>query len=393
MGSGVAGKRTRTASIASPKRADEGLAPGKSTLTQSIPTGYQAIDQGGECVTDSGCMLNPNQRQMLIVQYSARVNAALGSFLAALGDLHVETYVKKENELPWYADLLLGAASGLMVSGIMGVVAHLARGGSEVVEAIAEAGAHGVGAAAAQTSVAGLNAKSVESLIKKAVDLGKKGAGKAVFGAVDDSGQKATSLSYIDFLRNSAMTSFEHLREDPPATASDIELLALFQSFVGHRHTPSMYYVWLKQQLERYKSSHASEIGRRDGHSAARPMVPGGYKLETRVAWLVVGGGKRLIYVDRAFDRGEIEEHGTKPGLAYGGEHALSLADDATWTNPATQERRHADPIGKDRMLGFVEDEFVDVAVQQQEQMWLESPETFAMNYDSNPPTISKVLP
>lgn len=389
-----------TAPAPEPKKPD----PGKATMVQPHPTGNAGVDQGGACVTATGCgLLNDHQRTMLVVATEGRVNAALASFLRALGDLHMETYVKQPAQMPWYASMLLDAALGVVGAGVIGAVMKLARGGPEVVEALAEAGAHNISVAAAQTSIVNLEVKQVEGLLKKAMDAGKKGATKTISGAAvaDNANEKAQSLNFVDYMSDSAMTSFQQVREDA-AAASDIALLAIFRAYEASRCTPSMYRAKAKAMLERYKASHASEIGRRDGQSDARPPpVDGGnFKLETRVAWLIVGGGKRLIYVDRAFEQAAVDPSKTdpdnlhKPGPAYQGQHALSLQDNADWTNgdPKAARRMHAAPVGLETMLGFVEEEFVDVALQQQETMWLAQPETFTMNYDTNPPHISKVV-
>jgi hypothetical protein len=386
---GLAGKQSAAhAAYADPQQQQQQAVPGKTTRVDQLhPTGNAGIDNGGgACAAQSGteCFLSDKQRTMLISELFARINAAQASYLSALGDLHVDKLIDKEAELPWYLSILLGAAGSLIESGVMGAVKAMKSGG--VAHVLSEAGAHGIDEAHAGPIVSGLTEKEVEWIVKTAVDQGKDKAKGPLKGAASESSatDRTQSLSYIDYLRDNSMSVFQHLREDPPGYATDAQLLALFKSFEGSRHTHTMYREKLEAQIKRYMSSHAHAMGRRSG---------GMFKLETRVAWLVTGGDKRLIYTDRKFSTQRM--FGLTPSKAYEGEHALSLQDDASWGTPSTpvQEgiQHHEDPVGdENRMIGYVEPEFVEVALQQQETIWQAAPETLQYDYRYMPPKLIK---
>ena len=103
------------------------------------------------------------------------------------------------------------------------------------------------------------------------------------------------------------------------------------------------------------------------------------FRLERKVAWLHEPGQRepRLIYVDDAFDSQPGDE-----GRAYTSLPKLSLGEEGTWTRPqdnmpAGQQqgelRGHAHQAGT-KFVGYVEDEFVDVAKEQMEAVWFEAP-------------------
>lgn len=347
--------------------------PGKTTLADTD----QAIRTGGAGTgcSSSGleCFLTQPQRTVLIAELMGRVNAAHGAYLSALGDLHVEKFVDKETEMPWWASIMLGAAGTLIEHGVMGAVRAL-----KVVGAATHAVTEATGTIAsheAATVIGGVTEKEVEWIVKTAVDQGKDALKKPVTAAANAGGgtERTAAMGFIDYLRDASMGMFQHLREDPPGYATDAQLLALWKTFDGSRHTPTMYRETLDQQIKRYLASHASKIGRRsdiDGRTV------GGIHAEVRVGWLKVGGGKRLIYLERTFPA-----MGMQPGGAYVGEHALSMEEGPT---PVA-------PLHGEEMLGYVEDEFVDVALAQHESTWLQAPETFEQNFSTLPPSLRKV--
>lgn len=384
---GLAGKQSAAhAAYADPIQQQQQAVPGKATLVDSQhPTGNAGIDNGGgACAAHSGteCFLSDKQRSMLISELFARINAAQASYLSALGDLHVEKFVDKETELPWWLNILLGAAGSLIESGVMGAVKAMKSGGTAAV--LAEAGAHGVDAAHAGPIVSGLTEKEVEWIVKTAVDQGKDKAKSPLGGDANRAAvaERTQALGFIDYLRDGSMVVFQRLREDPPGYATDAQLLALFKAFEGSRHTHTLYREKLEAQVKRYMSSHAHEMGRRTEGAL--------FKLETRVAWLIANGDKRLVYTDRKFSISRM--FGLTPSKAYEGEHALSLQEDAAWGTPSGEmDAHHEDPVGdENRLIGFVEPEFVEVALQQQEAIWQAAPETLQYDYRFMPPKLVK---
>ena len=393
------------------------------------PTGYASIDSAdlGPCKAgpDGGaCFLNAGQRKTLVDQLRDRISAAQDQYVAALGDLRFDELIKKTEELPWYLSLVLAAATAAIESGIGTALEALKTPGvaesslnkaavdsktasSEIDSAVAEVSEKNLDSVAILAPGArphGVEPResATEPFVRGVADVGKESvsglAGRNVSVNSEETQEKEQAASYIDYLRDRSMSIFEHLREYPPGVATDAELLALFESFVGSRHTLTHYRSKLAAAIERYKGSSVSKMGRRVAWDEKRDHQH--VELETRVAWLVTrGAGKRLIYVDRAFSAvyQTVREQGPQTPVwrrseAYDdGEHQLSLAQDATWSVFGTEQIRHEKPLGPDLMINYVEPEFVELALEKQQHIWLARPETFMLDYSYAPPRMVKV--
>lgn len=391
-----------------PLQAQQAAVPGKATqVEQSYRTGDAAIDTSG-MGNRAGAFLSQGQRHMLVERLTGRVGAAYTSYCTAITNIEIAELVEKEEELPLWATLLMTAGGKLMEAGL-GIIAESLKAEKAVVSKLAEAGVTGVKEKEAEEKILGLSAKSVEAIIAQATDTTKEKSKPAVAkvaggGAREDA--KSKKLNYARYLGDAAIMMFQNVREKPPGIATDAELIAIVESFRGDRHTIGAYQEALEAQIKRYMASHVKDIGRAEGKSEAPDRTYNAkFRLENRVAWLVTGGGRQLIYVDRAFaTRDDIlpnEDPDGKydtPSSAYTSpEHALSLRDEGTWTEP-TPDKEHAKTVkrkepqvGYEKMLGVVEPEFVELALQAQEQKWQAEPETFRYDYRTAPPTLIKV--
>jgi hypothetical protein len=367
----------------------------------------------GACAAQgtAGCFLTVGQRQILVGDMQQRVTAAQGSYRDALNDCRLQQVLKKTDELPWYMSLMLGAiASGLESAIGVGIKALKASGAAESAIAAAtsartatavDEGAHAVANSAiheasnAGAEVATVSDKQLETLVASSLDKAKEKAAGALAGATStdskETAEKNAALNYIDFLRNESADVFQNLREDAPGTTTDAELLALWRSFDAALHTTDRYRNELNEKIEKYLSSSVSKIGRSsDWNNEPSALGPRQVEREVRVAWLVTkGAGKRLVYMDRTFDGWYLERQGnpitsrvTRSAAYDSGENQLSLSQDATWNVNGKDETRSEKPLQDDRVLSFVEPEFEKMAIAKQEKIWLESPATFAEDWD-----------
>jgi hypothetical protein len=388
-----------------------------SSFDPAHPTGIAAVDGAalGPCKGDSsgpGCLLDAGQRQALVILFDTAVAEAHSNCKDALVLLHVEQLIKKPDELPWYASLLLSAIAAvatdglsLLVSGGVGAAAKML--GSEM--------AAGAGAAIANVNVAKMCAliaispvsspspiapATVKAAVGKVVDTIKgavvPGLAKSASANSPAAEQKTVAQGYLEYLGRTMDQKFADLSRKAPSVATDGELVALLGAFAPENHATEIYVARFRGALDRYVHSHAPQIGRRIAWDARHADTR--VELETRVAWLITkGAGKRLIYVDRAFDatlQRQIHEaqDGASRGAAYdGGVNQLSLQEEGTWNTPKGSETRHEKALGPDLMLNYVEPELVQLALQAQEHVWLTRPETFMLDYAYAPPRMVKV--
>lgn len=360
--------------------------PGKQTLANNHPTGEASIDTGG-MGPDKGRFLDEHQRMALVTEYMSDVNAVLTAHEVALTDLRIEKYVEKEAEMPLWASLVLGAFGKFVESGVMSAITFLRHTGMGSVRGLVRAGAEHE----AETELSLLSEKHIEVMIGMAVDAGKDVTKPAITAkTAEASTERTEALSFIDMMRDALRVTFTNLRHGPPGTATDAELLALKKTFQPRWHTAEALRDVYKSAIERYLKSHVVDIGRKAGKGPSTHA----HQVETRVAWIVIpGAGQRLGYVKREFAHRSMND--AKPGAAYTSEHALSLEDPGTWKEPfgGPQVRRHEDAIGTEGFIGFVEPEFVGIAQERHEQVWQAEPERYALNYNTMPAHLSKVLP
>jgi hypothetical protein len=391
-----------------PKNADRakpiaGQAPPKAAARATHqrgehPTGIAAIDTGGmgACAVggdEQQCFLSPTQRTALNASVGDELTDAHEAYMTALADLRVAEYVKKVDELPWFMNLLLAAVGTALEAGIHAAV-NAVKVPSHAAQIASEAHVSGEPAIPALS----LSDKELDTVIKGGVDAAREHTKTPLASAVAEDSQEAherqQSLAYIDFLRDNSRLVFKKMRQDLRGTMSDASALALYASLQSDFKPIGTYRAAVEAQLRRYIESPLSRLGRR----VAWDSRYGGKRveLETRVAWLVVAGEKRLVYVDRAFsalyqsmrDQGiDVQRSGAYDSKS----NQLSLRDDATWTAGKTTETRHETQLAPDQLVRYVEPEFVDVAVQKQEQVWLARPETFALDDSTLPPRLVKV--
>ncbi|MEO8551353.1 MAG: hypothetical protein ABI678_15325 [Kofleriaceae bacterium] len=383
------------------------------------------IDTGamGPCVDGPNgdtCFLSPTQRQALVTEYESAVGGARTSCVLALSDLRFEVMMRKDDDISFVSTLLLSIIGTIVETALSAAIsAALKKAGSLMSGAArvaAKAGASAtvdpsrvkqlVNAAAPAVTVAEKLVAGVESaaakggpkaLAKTAADAGKQQL-KGQFSDPEAGGSrgKEKRTEYIDYLKAEMEDRFQALQQGPPGVATDTELLALKESFNISHHREATYRSHFAAAIERYANSPVSDIGRHTAYDEKRGNAH--VELETRVAWLLTrGAGRRLIYVDRAFETSfhKIQDRSTgamSRGSAYdSGTNQLSLQADATWSHGGEEQTHHEVPLGPDLMLNYVEPEFIALALEMQAQTWLAPAETFMLDYSYLPPKMVKV--
>jgi hypothetical protein len=423
MGNGIASQRDVAAARSGMQaKADATSTPGKATLV-----GDAGIDSEGmgACLQrgSAGCFLTPGARRMLIMDMQGRMHSAQGAYRDALIDCRLAQVLKKTDELPWYCMILLGAASSVLESAVSAGVKVLRASKEAAADALAKATGSTATAVSdmtareisnrvtLQSEVTLVSEKQIDALIATSVEIVKEKSTAALTGVVStdskETQEKNLALAYIDYLRDQCAAVFQELREGPPGRATDAELLALWRSFDEKLQSTAMYRAQVDEAIEHYLHCNVSKMGRsREWDDEHRDLVGNAKRVEreVRVAWLETkGAGKRLVYMDRVFDdwyldRQDRGDHCVQRSTAYDAdENRLSLSQPSSWTIDGAARQRADKPLRDDRVLNFVEQEFVEMALKKQEKIWLEPPATFVEDWDHQVaigvPRIVKVAP
>ena len=119
---------------------------------------------------------------------------------------------------------------------------------------------------------------------------------------------------------------------------------------------------------------------------------------EVRIARILVpGAGIKYAYMDRVFSAWYRDVEMSHPGAierndAYDSpQNALSLEQEGDWKMEGKEVVRREIPLRPDRMLNYVEPEFLGLALHKQEKVWLNKPETFQLVYTTNGAQLVKV--
>ncbi|MEO9153998.1 MAG: hypothetical protein ABI591_00230 [Kofleriaceae bacterium] len=312
----------------------------------------------------------------------ARVNAALSSYLAALLDMKMEIQIRKEDELPiWVA---LAEAAGFAVVGFaIGRAVAATRIAGHAIQELASEGIE-ADRKEVEVRILGVKAETIEALIEKGVDKGKERLAEDVGKAVGEEKvqQKGAEISYIDRLASSAMMTFQLIREGRLDSASDEQLIAMFDAFHGSRHTMGIYEAMLKQHVAVYMGSHAKSIGHRiELGWGSEGISSSGARKEMRVAWVVNGRASQLVYMEKTFvpvrDPGLENEQPMTPGPAYDAPaNALGMEEQGTWKdNLSHKDVQHKQEGVEPEFLGPVESELQEAALVAHEKRWLQPPQ------------------
>lgn len=336
--------------------------------------------------------LNDKARARLELKFGLRVTSAQVAYNVALTDLKVERMIEKKEDLDIWTTLLIAAGGKVFEVAMMAALGALRVAGAAAKELAKEGIEHGK---EVEGKILGLEESKVEAMVATGVDKGKEKTTEMTGEAAGEGKEeeKGAAMGFIEYLREKSGEVFQHIREDH-LDASDETMLAAMVAFDTHRHTSAIYHRVLGELIELFLKSHAKEIGHKvesvgkiDGGVDARKTV----RKETRVAWVLNGRARQLVYVAKEFERtddepGIVAQDRIAPGPAYDApENALGLEEPGTWHDsgkdlgggrhaPAGDVHMEHAPVNGD-MLGPVEDELRDVALAAHEKRWLQAPQ------------------
>ncbi len=328
------------------------VAPGQTKGPHGPEVGSPWIDHDLVCAgkdkTTAGCFLEDGQRQRLTLSFLDRVQTARNNYKDALIELRVDELMKKDDDLHWVLSIALDVA-GAHVLGM-------------AMRALQTAKAANVVKRGAETLIAAVSDKTIESLTKTGFDVAKKKLSKGVQEAlnVDDATDKTNSLSFIAQLRNNCDIGFTTFADRALNSAPDAELVVLWEGMHESNHTHDAYVAELGGKLARYKKSGVTDLGRALTHDRETGYVH--VRRDTRVVWVknTPGTGRTLYYQSQEGNRDPSVVHREDPGTES------LFPEHAKWPHAfGPRAPRESPTLGRP-----VPAEFVETAVMRSEQLW-----------------------
>lgn len=370
-----------------------------SSYTSGIAEANDGIKSSGQgrCrnIRGVGCFLEPSQRTEANSQARGQLALVANNYAIAVEQCRVGELIKKIDELPWYASLLLGAAIAVVESLVpMAGAAFVAAG--KATQALAKVGAETV-KKAADSELKTLTKAQITSTIKAATTLGKTNAVKSFTAASSDQSEQANAktqaLGYMNTLNKSASIMWKQLNRDI-GTMDDATVMVLLESLDPTILSIEKFLGEVTAALARYAASNVSKIGRESTYDGNRHV-----EKEIRIARIVpaFGGPPYLVYQDRVFDgwyrdvRKRNEQTTERSGVYDDPRNAFSLDQEADWKIDGKKQRGKQEPIREDRILKRVEPEFEELAKAKQKDTWLNDIETFQITWVNGQQKIIKV--
>ena len=329
----------------------------------------------------AACLLDAGQRGRLFALFAQRVSDAGTKFQLACSELRVDKLLEPEADrdvMPWFVGLMLDVIS-MYAGHTLGAAlramrtdasARLASIGAQL---LVEAPDAPNWATATFHAINAVQPKTLEDSVKKAVELGKKRVVSTINErpAVPASNERAETLSYLGALERAASVSFQAIREQTPAVASDAEMLTLFEAFDGALHTVDSYKAAIIEKISRFRRSGATKVGlqgmgkddyhlhrsdprrrERDDPSNHRDTDYAQFGMrEKKVVRVIYGSGAQghFGYVHRDWEKaGRLDPDETTSEVPYYG--------------------------------GDVPDEFLEIALAQHIRVWKALPDPFVIN-------------
>jgi len=259
------------------------VAPGKTKAVQTYDLGVHFLDHGAVCdgkdENTTGCFLRDGQRLRLINDFMILVVNAMGNYKDALTDLRIEELLKEDDDLHWVVSLALDVAGAHFLGVAAKALKRVKAGGlAKLTEAGLDAARRGEVSdrswnSRAETLLAAVTDKGIDGYTKTGFDAGKKHISKGVQSALhaDDSTDKGNTLAFIAQLKNSCDAGFMAFARHATGSATDAELVVLWEGMQVQHHTPDAYKAELQEKLARYKQSGVTDIGRKLSHDRTTP--------------------------------------------------------------------------------------------------------------------------
>ena len=364
--------------------------PGKASLTGDAYSDHGAVCDGNP--TGADCFLDNGQRSRLIGQFQNRVDKAYTNYVAAATQLHVEKLIQKPDDMHWAAalliDLVVGHLSGQLAKTLMSwkdktKLAEAAKSFANLADSVDDWETFDLAShkpsrmERAKMSLLSVKEDTVKDAAKGALDNGKKAALAIRSSNITDTaaGKQTAELSYIDQLMSAASLGYTKLGEATPATATDAELVALFQALAPENHLITDYKTAISAKIDRFMKSGVRKIGASYAERAYLPMEgedihnPKGPSNDvvrhTRVVWReYVSGYPKDLYLEHKDGKRNI-------GTIEPGEPGFPSQ------TPGPRDFGPKRAVTKNAELGArIPDEFHETAILRHETTWKEPVQT-----------------
>jgi hypothetical protein len=374
--------------------------PGKTTRVQGPgATGDEYVDQGPYKGPDS--FLTDGQRQRLTSAFQQRVLAAEGNYQHAAIDVRVDKLLEKDEDLNWMASMLIDLAFGFVVGQVAKALISVRDVKSAHVKQLIEDHIPGFGVndatpklnlrERAYQAIGKVSDDHIKGALGAAAGIGKTQATGQLAKARSGESDRKESIAYLDQLRDAASLAYQKMREVPPATATDAELILLFDSMDAQHHLISQYKLALQEKLARFEASKVTKIGRewayRNTYDDDGRRIHGGeprVKRDVWVEWHTFESGSPPVLVFQHQDGRDNPDsiEADEPGVMTNGELA---------TGHKVRKLRspYEDPQGgisnDPKSIYVVPDEFRETAILRHQQMWGTVPAYVHIDESLNP--------
>lgn len=321
--------------------------PGKRTATQGPNyTGSAYADHGAVCAKQpgaDGCFMPAEVRKPYSDQVTLRIFAVDQVYQRACDVVRLERLMTPATQPNFVIGLLFDIALGRWTGGI---VEHFAAVRAAAVQT----------ATAMEVELSGimkLEAATINAKLSTAVAKVKTIAVQAA-----GSSNPALAQSFISALKNGAAIGFQALRESVPATATDVELLALHEAFDIKYHPQDAYQDAINRKIDRYLASGVTSIGRQADTSkktvSSKEEADPYASVDTRVAYARFASGypARLVY-----QHADSRDIGDPDPKQFGGAGE-------------TKAGLPGEKIAAEAGAHFVPDEFAEIALQRHIAQW-----------------------
>jgi len=334
--------------------------PGRVAREPRVRTGDDYIDHGAVCdgaPTSATCFLEETQRSELIDRLQLDMANAGVNYKLALEAVRVDVLLKKVTEdVGIIGGIVIDLVKDFAIDKLGHTLGRLQKLGMAALDSTPGAGEYGpVRTNKGQDLFAKLTDARITAAIKKIADPAKKAFSSSIGENAERSAEKAADLTLIKQLTQNTNRMFQMLSSGIPAVANDAELVWLWMAFKDtDAHAQDAYETALRAKIARFQKSGVDKIGRRK-----EPGTLDGISRLTRVCvihftsghapehWLEVWDQRRDKF--RQTERSNAEERGQVDGIGF------------SQPNPETPGPG---------LLRRIPDEFVEIALQRQEQVF-----------------------
>lgn len=227
----------------------------------------------------NACFLEDGQRARYLQQFRAAFNFAYGNYKAALNSSNVKLMLEQGPEPHWLGEIVIDFAGGQIIGALVRGLSRIRTNSIAALDRRPAPGSYGPPKESAfQRALGSFDDERLKSILDASVDAVKKGVvmeAMKVQVAGNFEQMKASRLSFINHLISQADVSFGRLQLDIPGTATDAELVWLYESFRDPtKHAQSVYEAELAAKLKRFARSGITDLGRQDAtdHSKRDPI-------------------------------------------------------------------------------------------------------------------------